>query len=28
LMMALRFVLWLLRGAPVEAAHGPSEGDA
>lgn len=26
LMMALRFVLWLLRGAPVEAAHGSSEG--
>ena len=26
LMMALRFVLWLLRGSPVEAAHGPSEG--
>lgn len=25
-MMALRFVVWLLRGAPVEAAHGPAEG--
>jgi hypothetical protein len=25
LMMALRFVLWLLRGAPVESAHGLAE---
>ncbi len=24
LMMALRFVLWVLRGAPVESAHGPA----
>jgi hypothetical protein len=25
-MIALRFLLWLARGAPVESAHGPAEG--
>jgi len=25
-LMALRFLLWLARGAPIEPAHGPAEG--